>query len=53
LREAIDGVLDVAAFNREVGQEKQDAARAEGWRRAMQSAIGGLALGDADGEKRP
>ncbi len=42
LREAIDGVLDVAAFNAEVDSEKQEAARLDGIRRTMLAELRGL-----------
>ena len=40
LREAIDGVLDVEAYNREIDAEKEDAAHLENLRRRIHGAIG-------------
>jgi hypothetical protein len=42
LRDAIDGVLDVNAFNAEVDAEKADAARLDAIRRRMMASIGDL-----------
>jgi ParB-like chromosome segregation protein Spo0J len=53
LREAIDDVLDQEAFDREIEQEKQDAARLEGLRRTMQRALGNVSLDEPGGETRP
>jgi hypothetical protein len=39
LRQAIDGVLDVEAFNAEVDAEKRDAARLDGIRRALRENL--------------
>jgi hypothetical protein len=39
LREAIDGVLDVDAFNREVEREQEDAARLEALRRRLRESL--------------
>ena len=39
LRKAINGVLDIAAFNREVDAEKRDAAHMDSVRRAMQAQL--------------
>jgi hypothetical protein len=39
LRHAIDGVLDVRAFNQEIDAEKRDAARLEGIRRALRENL--------------
>jgi hypothetical protein len=44
LREAIDGVLDVDAFNAEVEAEKRDAARLDGIRRAVLRQIGDVTV---------
>lgn len=48
LRDALDAVIDVEAFNAEIEAEKQDAAKLEGMRRAMKATMGN-ALG-ADNE---
>jgi ParB-like nuclease domain len=47
LRQAIDSVLDVAAYNAEVDAEKQDAAQLAGIRRRIQENIAAL-LPNAD-----
>jgi hypothetical protein len=39
LREAIDNVLDVEAFNREVEREKEDAAQMEALRRRVARSL--------------
>ncbi len=40
LREAIDGVLDIEAYNQEIDAEKEDAAHLENLRRRIHGAIG-------------
>jgi hypothetical protein len=40
LRDAIDSVLDIDAYNRELDAEEEDAARLEGLRRAVLKQIG-------------
>lgn len=42
LRQAIDNVLDVAAYNREIDAEKRDAAHLDGVRRAVQEQLQGF-----------
>jgi hypothetical protein len=42
LRRAIDGVLDVPAFNQELDAEKRDAARLEGVRRALRDNLASM-----------
>src|SRR5262249_33987944 len=42
LREAIDSVMDVDAFNAEVEQEKLDAARLDGIRRRAHALLGNM-----------
>jgi hypothetical protein len=42
LREAIDSVLDVDAFNRKIDLEKQDAASLDMLRRRAHASIGRL-----------
>jgi hypothetical protein len=42
LRVAIDGVIDVDAYNAEIDAEKRDAAHLDGVRRAAQRALGDL-----------
>src|SRR5206468_3624704 len=44
LRESIDSVLDIDAFNRELAQEKQDAAYLDGVRRTVNSTLRQLHL---------
>lgn len=52
LTEAIDSVIDVAAFNREVDQERVDAAFLDGTRRRVQSALGSeIGLGRPENER--
>jgi len=45
LRESIDSVLDVKAFNAEVDAEKTDAAKLDGVRKTVHSALESLNLG--------
>ncbi|HUY36724.1 MAG TPA: ParB N-terminal domain-containing protein [Pirellulales bacterium] len=47
LRDAIDSVLDRAAFNRELDAEKADAAHLEGVRRTVLDALKGMDFEDA------
>jgi hypothetical protein len=49
LQESIDAVLDVAAFNHEVDQEREDAAFLDTARRRAQVALAGLGLHDQEG----
>jgi hypothetical protein len=51
LREAIDGVLDVDAFNAEVDAEAEDAARLEGLRRRAHEFLRGIAPAGSEGEE--
>jgi hypothetical protein len=57
LQEAIDRVLDVDAFNREVDAEREDAASLENARRRAQAALAGMVgtegSGDASLPKAP
>lgn len=46
LNEAVDSVLDIAAFNREIEAEKKDAAHLDAVRRAVQQQLAGLDFGD-------
>jgi hypothetical protein len=48
LRQAIDGVLDVDAFNAEVDAEKRDAARLDGIRRALRENLDPLIRDSGD-----
>jgi len=41
LYEAIDGLIDVEAFNAEIAQEKQDAAQLVALRKTIRTALGG------------
>jgi hypothetical protein len=50
LRDAIDGVLDVGAFNAEVDAEKRDATHLDQVRRQVHTLLGDLRL---DGPNRP
>jgi hypothetical protein len=50
LRESIESVLDVDAFNHEQEQEQLDAAHLEGARRQVRSALQGMNLNRADEE---
>jgi ParB-like chromosome segregation protein Spo0J len=45
LTRAIDGVLDVKAFNAELSREQDDVAYLDGVRRAAQKHLGGIAAG--------
>jgi hypothetical protein len=47
LRDAIDSVLDVEAYNAEIDAEKRDAAYLDQVRRQVHSLLQGLHLGDA------
>ncbi len=48
LRDAIDGVLDVRAFNAEIDAEKHDAARLESIRRALRDNLSAVIPGAED-----
>ena len=48
LRQAIDSVLDIAAFNAEVDAEKRDAARLEGVRRALRDNLDAIIRDSGD-----
>ena len=49
LADAIDGVLDVAAFNHEVDNEREDATYLEGVRRTTHAALAGIVGTDGGG----
>jgi hypothetical protein len=51
LREAIDNVLDIDAFNAELDREKKDAAYLDGVRRLMHKQLAGVDGLDADAEQ--
>jgi hypothetical protein len=46
LREAIDGVLDIKAYNAEIDAEKRDAVHLQGLRKAIVGRIEHLDLDD-------
>ncbi len=46
LRDAIDGVLDIEAFNQEVDAEREDAAHLQGVRECVVEALKGVDLGN-------
>jgi hypothetical protein len=50
LREAIDQVIEVDAFNRELKAEEADAAHLEGVRKTIRNALQGMDFGDDDDE---
>ncbi len=45
--QAIDSVLDIEAYNREIEAEKHDAAHLDGVRRAVQQQLVGMDFGGA------
>lgn len=48
VQEAIDSVLDIEAFNRELEQERIDAAHIETVRRKVQHVLANIGLGEAE-----
>ncbi|MFH1923063.1 MAG: ParB N-terminal domain-containing protein [Planctomycetota bacterium] len=50
LRDAIDSVIDVDAFNAEIDAEKADAAYLQGVRRTVHDVLQDLDLGNPDGD---
>jgi hypothetical protein len=52
LREVIDDVLDLEAFNAEIDAEKRDAARLDAYRRVVHETLSTALLpGEDDGEE--